>query len=376
MDITFFYSENQLTQFLNSKYGATTLNPKREKSETINESLNNQEKYLFPEELNCVFDQIIKTKEIIDPLIFEHINQIDDIELKEIIKHTCNFTSWKEKSFLIRLFTLALDKEFNETLIRSAVAIELIGMSACILDDLIDESEIYDNKITTWKKFGSLKAIFAYETLNSLAFNALKDSCIIGNVDPERCKNIYEIFEKIKYDEYMSQFVDNKRKKREEYTEYHYYNIISRFPGSLYSGALEIVAMLIDLDLSSIKHIKEFGLNFAIANQIRDDVIEIIGDEKAIGKVIGLDVIQNKNRLPYILFLGKNGEYKEYYENSRFRKKNINSLINLMKKNNIIDECISHIKNHVNDATDSIVFLQDNKWKKNIIDLTNQLSKF
>ena len=50
-----------------------------------------------------------------------------------------------------------------------------------------------------------------------------------------------------------------------------------------------------------IKFSKKFGLAF----QIRDDILDVIGDEKNIGKPVGSDQNKNKSTYPSILGLEK-----------------------------------------------------------------------
>ena len=276
----------------------------------------------------------------------------------------------------MRISALALGEEFKGSLVRAAAAIELLGMSACLLDDLVDETTFYDLKRTTWLKYGFKETIYAYEVLCSLATKALIDSCNESQIEAKDFEQILYMFENIKYDAYVSQFMDIRSERDQNFSEQDYFEIISRFPGTLYASALQIACLLSGVKDERLEALKEFGRLFGMANQIRDDLVEIIGDEEAIGKKIGADIMQKKKRLPLILFLQNNKGYTDLIQNSSLKSDLLNTILSKMKKDGIIDSCINVVRSLVDKALLSISSLSTNRWKDLLEDILFSLGKF
>ncbi len=63
---------------------------------------------------------------------------------------------------------------------------------------------------------------------------------------------------------------------------------------------------------AAVNSAKEYAYNLGIAFQIYDDVLDVIGDEKLLGKPIGSDAAQGKTT--YVTLLGLEGAKKRYLE--------------------------------------------------------------
>lgn len=67
-----------------------------------------------------------------------------------------------------------------------------------------------------------------------------------------------------------------------------------------------------------IKAVDEFAQNLGVAFQIQDDILDVIGDEKELGKPIGSDAEENKNTYVKLVGLEKSKELaKEYSEKAK-----------------------------------------------------------
>jgi len=378
MDITFFYTKNQLEKFLNSRFSSTILCSQKDKKIGVanedNQNLNLSS--LLSPKLESILEQIVETKKIIDPMIKRYIMGVENSELFSILNYSGGFSSWREKSLLIRLSIHALGLPFKEPLIKCATAIELFGMSACLLDDFIDEATFYDLKKTTWLKFGSKETICAYEVLTSLATKVLIDGCKDAQIAMRDFEDIMYVFVNIKYDTYVSQFIDIKSKSIPDFSEANYFEMISKFPGTLYGGALQIATMLSGMKGIEVNALKEFGRLFGMANQIRDDLIEIIGEEEVIGKKIGADILQKKKRLPLILLLQSNNRYAKLFQELELNEELLQRILSEINSNEIVTTCINCIRNLVERAIFKLNSLPKNRWRELLRILTLQLAEF
>jgi geranylgeranyl pyrophosphate synthase len=73
------------------------------------------------------------------------------------------------------------------------------------------------------------------------------------------------------------------------------------------------------------EHLAGYGLNLGIAFQIRDDILDIMGEEKKIGKAVGSDLKDGRLTLPVIHLMANsrdgNREYLESILRSRAGRK-------------------------------------------------------
>lgn len=376
MDITFFYTRKQLDIFLNSRFGSTILcNKKSEKISTLNEGTKNMSGALSLQ-LVGILEHILETKKVIDPVIKKYLQNIENSELLGILNYSNGFSAWREKSFLIRISILSLGRPFTEPLTKAATAIELFGMSACLVDDLIDEATFYDLKETTWLKYGSKETITACKLLSSLSTKALIDSCVESGIGVRDFEEVINVFENIKYNAYIGQFMDIRSERLPDFSKNDYFEMISRFPGALYAGTLQIAGLLSGIKDSQVQTLKEFGHLFGMANQIRDDLIEIIGEEEAIGKKIGADILRKKKRLPIILLLERSSKYAKLFRESNIGEKHLSGILNEMRSSDIVNICISHINDFVNRSVCLLNSCSKNPWQELLKTLALYLGEF
>ena len=362
MDFTFFYTQNQLDGFLNSRFSSTVLCPEADRqTSTMIEDHQSEIGVLSPQ-LEKILEEIATTKMLIDPVIEQYIESIEDESILELLKYNNRTWSWREKSFLMRVCTLSLGAEFTVPLLKAASAIELLGMSFCLIDDIIDESSFYDLKQTAWAKYGYKETICASEILTSLAHNALIDACCEAKISGDDFKTVMQIFQTIQYDAYASQFMDIESEHTPNFSEDRYFEMTSKFPGTFYEGAIRIACLLSSINDNRVTKLQEYGRLLAMANQIRDDLVEIIGDEDVIGKQIGSDILLNKKRLPLILFIDRYEEYQSILLERSLNDESLIEILNSMRNNGVVDECVGHIKRFISKALIEIHSLKKNNW--------------
>lgn len=376
MDFTFFYNKRQLKGFLNSRFASTILwSGTNKKTNNVTESRRDGNITLSPQ-LENILEQIEATKKLVDPVIEQYLESVEDKSILQILKYSNGVSSWREKSFLMRTSVLALEREFTKPLIKAACAIELLGMSFCLVDDIIDETSFYDLKRTMWSKYGYKETICANEILSSLAAKVLIDSCCETQINIKAFEQIMRVFQTIKQDAYISQFMDVESEKISEFSEDCYFEMTSRFPGTLYGGAIEIACLLSGINDDQVEKMKKFGRLLGMANQIRDDLIEIIGEEEAIAKKVGADILQKKKRLPLILFLQHNGKYARLFQDLDLNEKHLQIILSEIRNSDTVNVCIDHMTKLVERALFQVNSLKKSQWQELLKTLALYLAKF
>jgi len=372
MDFTFFYTKEQLNRFARSRFNNTILWP----YPTVEPISRNEKSYLSPG-LETVLESIASTKQLMDPIIEASLEQVRAGPVGGLVDYSMNNSSWREKSFLMRSSVLALGGKFTVALQKAACAIELLGMSFCLTDDLFDESSFYGSQSTTWKKYGYKETICLSEIIGSIAHGVLIDGCAEAQPSTNTFEAVFRAFKDICYDTYISQFMDIESEKASHVSESGYFEMISRFPGTLYAEAINIACLLSGADAEESEKLKEFARLLAIANQIRDDLIDIIGEEEVVSKPVGADILQKKKRLPLLLFLQRQTEeYREDFMSTVLDETRLKAIMEAIRLNGVVDTCILRVQAIVKNAVERLPLMVRNEWTQLLEETAKSVAHF
>jgi|TARA_B110000483_G_C18193290_1_gene541915 farnesyl diphosphate synthase len=185
-----------------------------------------------------------------------------------------------------------------------AAAGELIHCYSLIHDDLpaMDDDDFRRGQLSCHKKFDEATAILAGDAIQPLSLEILT-TIEDQNLSSEIKLKIINLFSKACGPKGMVEgqsrdiLSENKLLSEDELDEMHYLKT-----GKLIEACVMCVCLLKkDIYDGEIKKFIEFSQKFGLAFQIRDDVLDIIGDEKEIGKPINSDINKNKSTYPSIL---------------------------------------------------------------------------
>ncbi len=176
-----------------------------------------------------------------------------------------------------------------------ACAMEMIHTYSLIHDDLpaMDNDDLRRGKPTNHIKYGEAVAILAGDALLNKAFEIVSE---YGGKNPARAMKAVSILAKSSGTEGMigGQIVDMESEGKEitrDTLEY----LHSLKTGAIIRSSCVIGAVVSDADEALVSAADEFARNLGIAFQIRDDILDVTGDEAELGKPIGSDARENKN---------------------------------------------------------------------------------
>src|SRR5690606_5162929 len=86
-----------------------------------------------------------------------------------------------------------------------------------------------------------------------------------------------------------------------------YFNIIERKTAALIAVACELGAVLSGAPQSVADALYRYGMNLGTAFQIQDDLLDLVGEQRLVGKPLGRDLELGKLTLPLIHFLESGG---------------------------------------------------------------------
>lgn len=186
-----------------------------------------------------------------------------------------------------------------------SIAIEMIHTYSLIHDDLpaMDNDDFRRGKPTNHKVFGDAMATLAGDALLNYAFEIMLKESINKEDSKKSLKAIYEIAKGAGvYGMIGGQVVDvqseNKSIQKETLDFIHLHKTASMIIGCMRAGA--IIGNASEEDLQNIT---KYANNIGLAFQIVDDILDIVGDEKKLGKPVGSDLGNNKSTYPVLIGL-------------------------------------------------------------------------
>jgi len=187
----------------------------------------------------------------------------------------------------------------------AACALELIHTYSLIHDDLpaMDDDDTRRGKPTSHKVFGEAVAILAGDALLTDAFRIIAGRTPVGVV---RAETLLQVIQEVAlaagwFGMVGGQVVDieSEGKAPDEKT----LNFIhTRKTGALITVSLRAGALLGGADADALDALTEYGRHVGLAFQIADDILNVEGDTKALGKGTGSD--RSRGKLTYPALVG------------------------------------------------------------------------
>ncbi len=187
----------------------------------------------------------------------------------------------------------------------AACALELIHTYSLIHDDLpaMDDDDTRRGKPTSHKVFGEAVAILAGDALLTDAFRLIAGRTPVGAV---RAETLLQVIQEVAlaagwFGMVGGQVVDieSEGKATDEKTLSF---IHTRKTGALITVSLRAGALLGGADADALDALTEYGRHVGLAFQIADDILNVEGDAKALGKGTGSD--RSRGKLTYPALVG------------------------------------------------------------------------
>lgn len=200
----------------------------------------------------------------------------------------------------------------RENSFRAAASVELIHCYSLVHDDLpsMDNDDLRRGHLTCHKKFDEATAILVGDAFQSLAFEILANN----KTHKDFKKRIMLISELSRSSGCQGmvggQMLDLEAEKKKLNLK-EIYNLQRLKTGELFRFSC-ISPCILAGKTNKIKIFEEFSSNLGLAFQIKDDLLDIEGNEKEIGKKTQKDLVKGKETL--ISLLGKEKAKKKSEE--------------------------------------------------------------
>jgi len=224
-------------------------------------------------------------------------------QIHKAIRHTL-FAGGKRLRPYLLINTYLLFKEDIKQTLMVAGAIEMLHSYTLIHDDLpeIDNDDYRRGKKTCHVIFGSDIALLAGDALLVYAFEAINNSSLD---DKLKFNLIRELAQETGHQGLIAgQYADiqNEGKKVTKHTlEYIHNNKTAR----MFKLPIRFGCYIADVSDDDLKRMEKFGEKIGLAFQIVDDILDIEGNQKILGKTTGKDAKVKKATFPAVYGLEK-----------------------------------------------------------------------
>ena len=211
-------------------------------------------------------------------------------------------------------------------LIKIGSAVECIHAYSLIHDDLpcMDDDNLRRGKLSTHKKFGEATAILAGNSLLTIAFEILSSKSLNLSED-KKTKLIYHISKCSGHSGIAGgQYLDLNYEKK-KVTINKIINMQIKKTGMLFSFSC-LAPVIISGKKKYFKKFFNIGSDIGLLFQITDDLLDLKGETKKLGKKTKKDLKKGKATL--VSFLG----YKKTIDYTKFLKKKIFKNLNVFGK--------------------------------------------
>ena len=251
--------------------------------------------------------------------------------------------------------------------INLAACVELIHAATLMHDDVIDSSDMRRGKKTLNTIWGNQSAILVGDYLLSRCFEMMVED---GNLE------VLKLLSSTSSEIAQGEVLQLQHKGEIDILEETYLKIISSKTASLFSAATKVAAILAERDSKYKEALEFYGKNLGLTFQIADDTLDYNSELKIFGKKIGNDFFEGKVTLPIILLYQKVADTDKIKLKSLFDKDKRNSneleyVLSLIKKNNIIKECYKKAEHFINLSYNSLSVFEESKEKNILKSLTS-----
>lgn len=170
-----------------------------------------------------------------------------------------------------------------------AAVVEMVHVATLVHDDVLDQADRRRRQPTVCATAGNVGAVLLGDYLISHAFhlcsrlNSQHAARRIGATTNTVCEG---------------ELLQNRFCGNDRLSELEYFDIIRRKTGALTATCCELGAHYAGADQPLVQAMRAYGMSVGVAFQIIDDILDIAGDRRQVGKTLGLDLTLGKVTLP------------------------------------------------------------------------------
>ncbi len=169
-----------------------------------------------------------------------------------------------------------------------ALGIEVFHNFTLMHDDIMDNAPLRRSNQTVHTKWNTNVAILSGDTM------FVKACQLMMMTSPELIQPVMELFHQTAIEVCEGQQLDMDFETRSDVSIPEYLHMITNKTAVLLAASMKIGAILANAPREDAQHLYNFGKHLGIAFQLKDDLLDVFGDDKKFGKLKGGDIVANK----------------------------------------------------------------------------------
>jgi geranylgeranyl diphosphate synthase type II len=219
-----------------------------------------------------------------------------------------------------------------EKVLYPALALEVFHNFTLVHDDIMDKAPLRRGRETVYKKWDSNIAILSGDTMFALAYQyALR-------TDYQLVPKILEVFSKAAIEVCEGQQLDMDFESMATVQIEEYLEMIRLKTAVLIAVSLQIGAIVGNASEKDTESMYNFGIQIGMAFQLKDDLLDLYGEQEQFGKINGGDIASNKKTYLFLKALELCDLDERLILNDLYNDSTIDSNIKIKKVKAIFDK--------------------------------------
>ena len=273
-------------------------------------------------------------------------------DLRAALEHLLSSGGKRVRPTVVLLVGNMLGGE-EDKLITVGAAIELLHTATLVHDDLIDGSLLRRGMPTLNARWSPAATVLTGDFLFARAARLAAEADHLPLM-----KHFSQTLATIVEGELTQLFTSRGLINRKNYYRRIYAKTASLFEMSALAGAL-----LSPVDEETIEALRVFGYETGMAFQIVDDILDFTGDQSAVGKPLGSDLLQGLVTLPAIYYAEANPDDPDVVllsEGGWGNQERMERLVNSIRESEAIQKSMQEAEEFIKRALEKLVPLQSN----------------
>ena len=255
----------------------------------------------------------------------------------------------------------------DQKLIELAAAVELIHRASLIHDDVIDHATLRHSKPTINHTWGPDIAIAAGDYFYAEAFRLIAACGHAGVLD------VMGLATKLMCEGELHQICE---RGNASLLKQQYLMMVKKKTAALFAASCQAGTMLVSADAAVQGALKDYGANFGMAFQVRDDYLDLVGSTTDLGKVPGADFNVGEWTLPIFNLLAEGADKARIARLMRQPDKQaaFEALRQMFMDSGALVKTRKEINNYVRKAKKSIALLKGSCCKESLLALADRVA--
>lgn len=301
------------------------------------------------------FELIREDLQVVEAAIREQAKAFDPA-VEGYVSYVCQAAGKRIRPALVLMAGGATGGK-NEHHTRLSVILELVHIASLVHDDIMDGAATRRGMPTAAAKWGSALSVLLGDALFAYALELATDF-----EDVEVCRQIA----KASRDVCSGEILQTQRRFDLNLSVPDYLRMIEMKTAALFAAAAGLGARLNGVPQNVQDAMHSFGMKLGTVYQIYDDCLDLVGDEKKVGKTLRTDLIKGKLTLPILYLLMDATDAQKQKLNKMLLQgepMDTSILAGIADYEGAIERAVKFAQNMLDEAVAELVCLTDTPYK-------------